>query len=296
MKKVGKLLILLCFSFITNNLHSQDFEDFIRKYTDANGKLYMQPLADAFGANLNSGLYHNARIEISGFQFYLGLTAMMAYIPENNKTFEGTTQGFFSPEQTAVVPTIFGNSEIVEVAGEDGTTYTFPGGLNIDQLPLAAPTLSIGSLYGTNATFRFLVADIGEDFGKINLFGWGLRHNINQYFVNLPINLAAGFYMQSFSVGDFVDAKAWLLNLQGSYNWSLLTFYGGIGIENSGLDVSYVYEEDDTEIAFDMEGANKIRGTLGLTVNLGPVKLHTDYTLASQSLLTMGLGIGINDR
>ncbi|MFP4048195.1 MAG: DUF6588 family protein [Bacteroidales bacterium] len=296
MKNVGKLLILLCFSLITINLHSQDFEDFIRKYTDDNGKLYMQPLADAFGANLNSGLYHNARIEINGFQFYLGLTAMMAYVPESNKTFEGTTQGFFSPEQTTVAPTIFGSSEVVEVAGDDGTVYTFPGGLNIDQLPLAAPTLSIGSLYGTNATFRFLAADIGEDFGKINLFGWGLRHNINQYFNILPINMAAGFYMQSFSVGDFVDAKSWLFNIQGSYNWSLLTFYGGIGIENSGLDVSYVYEEDDTEIDFDMEGANKIRGTLGLTVNLGPVKLHTDYTLASQSLLTMGLGVGINDR
>lgn len=296
MNKFRKLFILLGVALMSINLHGQDFEDFIRKYTDANGKLYMQPLADAFGANLNSGLYHNARIEKNGFQLYLGLTAMVAYIPEQSRTFEGTTEGFFSPEQNAIVPTIFGNSEVVEVSGEEGTTYSFPGGLNVNQLPLAAPTLSIGSYYGTNATFRYMAADIGDDFGKINFFGWGIRHSIDQYFEMLPINLAAGYYMQSFSVGDFVAANAWLINLQGSYSWHLLTFYGGLGFENSTMDVDYVYEEDNTKVSFNMEGANKLRGTLGVTLNLGPVIVHSDYTLANQSLLTMGFGIGINDR
>jgi hypothetical protein len=44
-----------------------------------------------------------------------------------------------------------------------------------------------------------------------------------------------------------------------------------------------------------LQGNNKIRGTLGLTLNLGPVKLNGDYSMATQSIFTVGLGLGFNE-
>jgi len=295
MKLFFKFFIIVCVSLPATNLQGQDFEDFMRKYTGANGKAYMQPLADAFGANLNSGLYHNAYIKKNGFQLYVGVAVMDAFIPESNKTFTGTTQGYFSPETSARVPTIFGSSEVVTVEGEGGTTYAFPGGLDISNLPLAVPHLTVGSLMGTDATLRWAAYDIGDEVGKVALFGWGLRHSLSQYLPLKPVDMAVGFYSQLFSVGDVVDATGWVANIQASYPWRFITFYGGLGYERSTLDIAYTYEADDSEVAFDLTGGNTIRTTLGLTLNLGPLKIHSDYTLASQSLLTLGLGVGIGE-
>jgi len=285
----------MCISLLAADLQAQNFEDFMRKYTGANGKAYMQPLADAFGANLNSGLYHNAYIKKNGFQLYLGVAVMDAFIAEGNKTFVGTTQGDFSPATTAKVPTIFGSSQVVTVDGEGGTSYAFPGGLDIGNLPLAVPHLTVGSWMGTDATFRWAAYDIGDEVGKVELLGWGLRHSLSQYLPLKPVDMAVGFYSQQFSVGDVVDATGWVVNLQASYPWRFITVYGGLGYERSTLDIAYTYEADDSRIAFDLMGDNTIRGTLGLTLNLGPVKVHSDYTLARQSLLTLGLGLGFGE-
>jgi len=291
----ARLILCLCISLTTWNLQAQEFEDFVKKYTGVNGEGFMQPLADAFGANLNSGWYHNAYIEKQGFQLYIGVTAMTAIINENNKTFNATTEEPFSPTTRTKAPTIFGNSESVIVQGEGGTVYAFPGGLDLNRLPLAAPTLTVGSLYGTNASVRWAAYDIGDEVGKIQLLGWGVRHKLDQYFPTIPVHLAVGFYMQQFSMGDIIEANGWLTNIQASYQWRFLTFYGGLGVENSTLDMQYTYETDESEIAFNLKGNNKLRGTLGLTLNLGSVKIHSDYNLASQSLFTLGLGLGINE-
>ncbi len=295
MKGLVSFIVGVFILFLSINLRGQDFEDFMEKYTDVNGQSYMQPLADAFGANLNSGLYHNAYIQNNGFQLYLGIAVMNAVIPSRSKTFMGTTQGFFRPETRVKAPTIFGKSEVVAIQGEGQTYYTFPGGLDISNLPLAVPHLTVGALYGTDLTLRWMAYDLGKEVGRIQLFGWGLRHSLDQYLPLQPVHVAAGFYNQQFSVGDAVDASAWVANIQASYQWRFITFYGGLGYERSTLDIAYTYEGDDSKIAFDLTGDNTIRGTLGLTLNLGPMKLHSDYTLARQSLLTLGLGVGIGE-
>jgi len=295
MKFYVKIMLILCISLLGKDLQGQDFEDFVRKYTDANGQGYMQPLADAFGANLNSGWYHNAYIQEKGFQLYIGVTAMSAIIPEKNKTFSATTQGFFTPTQSVDAPTIFGKSETVTVDGDGGLTYSFPGGLELNNLPMAVPNVTIGSLYGSDLSFRWAAYNIGEDVGKVQILGGGIRHSIDQYFNVDPINLAAGFFVQQFSLGDIVEANGWLANIQASYQWKLFTFYGGLGYENSNLDIQYTYESDNSEIGFNLTGNNSLRATLGITLNLGTVKLHSDYNLANQSLFTLGLGLGFNE-
>lgn len=273
----------------------QDIEGLISKYTEENGKGYMQPFADAFGANLNSGLFHSAKVKKLGFQLYIGVKASTAFIPDKRKTFMATTEGSFAPEQTEEVPTVFGPAESVEVNGNGGTVYVFPGGLNVSMVPFVIPQLTLGSVFGTDLTLRYFTYSLDDDIGNLDHFGWGIRHSISQYIPGLPVDLAVGIYNQHFRVGDIVESGSWLISAQASKSLLLFTFYGGLGYENTRMNIEYDQENGGSIVSFDLTGSNSIRFTAGITFNLGPVKLNVDYSLASQSALSAGLGIGIGD-
>jgi hypothetical protein len=269
-------------------------ENSIAVYSGENGQRFMQPLADALVANLNSGLYCTAAIPSSGFEISVGIEGMYAPIGSDAKTFEATTEGFFSPVQTAQAPTIFGDTEGLSVTGTGGTVYSFPGGFAVDNLPIAVPQITIGAFRGTEATLRFATANTEEEIGKIDLLGFGLRHSISQYLPNAPVDIAAGFFWQSFKIGDIMDARALSLGVQSSYTRGVLTAYAGLAYESGSLKLDYTQEVagENLNISFDLDAANTIRGTLGLTLNLKVVRLHADYSLASQSALAVGLGFG----
>lgn len=304
-----KRSVLLLFTLVfLVSVQGQSLEDYLSKYTQENGKQYLQPFADAFSADFNSGLFHNARLKKMGFQLYVGVVAQVAVIPSSAKFFQAYTEsGIFDPEGPYSVPTVFGPTEgkVVPIkASGNLLEYAFPGGFDLDYVPLAMPQITIGSVFGTDFTARYASIDV-TDVGKIKVFGWGLRHSIDQYLDVLPIDLAVGYYNQSFKIGEYMDASANVLNLQASYSIPVLTFYGGFGYENSKVDVQYTYEGPDVspasinrgdQILFEMEGANTMRFTLGMTINLGPVKLHGDYNMAKQNTFAVGLGIGINEK
>lgn len=277
-------------------LHAQDLEDYVSKYTSENGKGYLQPLADAFGANINSGLYHGARISTIGLHIYLGVETMTALIADNQKVFTAKTEAPFSPESTAETPTIFGSTTGTSVTGTGGTVFNFPGGLDLSKVPIAVPQVTVGSILGTDATLRFIEVTINDNFGKVKLFGFGVRHSLSQYLKNFPIDLAAGFFIQKFEVGDIVEANAKYFGLQGSYSTGILTFYGGAGLESASLDISYNFESDSgsaTTIAFDLDADNSVRFTAGVALNLAVLQLHADYNFASQNVVALGLGFGL---
>lgn len=292
--KTVALSCLLCVASCIP-VFSQNAEDLVSKYGEENGKGYMQPAADVFGATFNSGLFHSAAIKKLGFQAYLGVVTTAAFIPDKRKVFMATTEGDFTPVQTAEAPTILGAAESVEVSGEGGTVYVFPGGLNISMVPFAMPQLSIGSLYGTDVTVRFFALSLSEDVGNLNLFAIGIRHSISQYFEGFPLDLALGGYYNRFVLGDLVESSSWLISGQASKSLKFLTFYGALGYENATFDLQYDQETEDAEIAFELKGSNTIRFTAGVTFNLGPLRLNVDYSLASQQVLTAGLGFAIGE-
>ena len=272
---------------------SQDLDALVSRYTEKNGPGYMQPLADATGSVFNSGFFHGANMKKLGFQAYLGIITSAAFIPEKNKTFEAVTEGFFTPEQTAEAPTVFGPAKAVSVDGDGGTVYVFSGGLNVNMVPFAIPQLTLGSVYGTDVTFRFFSYSFEKDIGDLTQFSWGIRHSISQYVPDLPLDIAAAFYNSYFKVGTYIDCSSWMISAQASKRILIFTFYGGIGYESSKLNIDY--HDEDTSIAYDLKGNNSVRLTAGITFNLGPVKLNADYNLASQSSFSAGLGIGIGD-
>ncbi len=293
-RTIQLLLVIFCCGAGINALLAQELEDYVSKYTSANGAGYMQPLADAFGANLNSGFYHGAHIKTLGFHIYIGVETMVALIADDQKTFTAKTEDPFNPAQTTEAPTIFGSGNGAAVTGTGGTVFNFPGGLDIKKLPLAVPQVSVGAILGTQATLRFANAKIDDNIGEVKLFGFGAQHSISQYFKNFPIDISAGFLIQKFEVGDIVEANTKYFGIQGSLSRSILTFYGGAGIESATLDIAYDYESDagTQRIAFDLEADNSVRLTAGVALNLLVLKLHADYNFGSQNVIAAGLGFG----
>jgi hypothetical protein len=293
MRQIKLLAILLA---ICSPVYAQDLEDYVSKYTSENGKGYMQPLADAFGANINSGLYHGARIPTLGFNIYIGVETMMALIADDQKVFTAKTEDPFSPPISAETSTIFGSTTGAAVTGTGGTVYNFPGGLDVSKVPLAVPQVTVGSILGTEATLRWIQVTLDDNYGKVKLFGFGARHSISQYLENFPVDLAAGFFIQKLEVGDIVEANAKYFGVQGSYSKSVLTFYGGLGFESANLDIAYEFESSDdsaSTISFDLDSDNSVRFTAGVAINLILAKLHVDYNFGAQKVLAAGAGFGL---
>jgi len=282
-------------SAITSPLLAQDIETFISNYTGVNGPGYMQPLANSFTANLNSGIYQGAAIPKSQFYIRGNLVGMLATTSDDNKTFTATTEDPFTPEQTATAPTVFGDTEPVTVEGEGGTAFVFPGGFAIDKVPFLVPQVAIGGIMGTEVTFRYFQVSLDDALDNIKLFGFGARHNISQYLNDPPLDLAFGFFFQTFEVTDIVEAHTTYYGVQGSYTTGRgianLTLYTGLGAETSNLTIAYSID-NDTSIEFDMDSDNSFRFTLGAAIDLRFIRAFIDYNFASRSALSLGLGFG----
>lgn len=272
----------------------QEIGDYISKYTAENGKGYMQPLADVFGADLNSGLFQGSKLSPAGFHLTIGVKGVMARIGDDMRTFKATTEEPFSPTQTATVPTIFGKDEAVSVTGVGGTVYNFPGGFDMDMMPLVIPQATIGTLLGTEATVRYFMANLGDDIGDLKLAGIGVRHSISQYLPLLPIDLSVGYFTQKFSVGEVVEAQAVYYGAQVGKTLGILCLYGGAGYESTEVTVTYDQEKDvkSSRVSFDMKSEDQLRFTVGVGLNLVFLKIHADYNIASQKTLCAGIGFG----
>ena len=269
---------------------ADDIEKTVKYYNSENGSMYLQPLADAFGAALNSGLYHDAKVEKFGPHLTFEVRVMGAIIVDDQTTFTSVKEESMPADKT--IPTIFGSKDPVQVEGLD---FEPKGLYDYSVLPIPVPQLSIGSFAGTEINFRFFQTKINDDIGDLKIVGFGIRHSLSQYILLFPVDIALSYFQQSFEVSDIVDAKARYIGIQASKKYSVLTLYGGFGIQSSNLDISYSYEgEDETsDISFELDGKNKSSLTLGLGLDLRFFKAHADYNIGSQQVFSLGVGFGI---
>ena len=224
-------------------------------------------------------------------------------------------------------PTIIGDNDdniIIEFYEEDidyeiaGNTFTQTvpgntfdlgiGGLLEDtpMLPLFAPQFSIGTIYGTKASFRYLPPYEIEDLGELNYFGFGIQHNPKAWLPYLiPVDICLAFFTQSMEIGDIVTANATAFGLNASKTFGpgmlSITPYAGFMLESSNMEFQYEYQlgDDPTgqpfppkKVKFDIDGENKSRFTIGLNFRIGPVNLNGDYNLGKYNSFTAGFGLG----
>ncbi len=175
----------------------------------------------------------------------------------------------------------------------------------ISFMPTGAPQFSFGTLWGTQATFRFIPdIELDEDIGSISYFGFGLQHNPQVWFTDVvPVDFCFAFYTQSFKIGDILEANATAFGINTSKEFQKNNFgftpYAGFMFESFSMDVSYDYEienfdgtttEDNVE--FSLDGPNSTRFTIGCALQMTLLNLNIDYNFGKYNSFTAGLMIG----
>lgn len=278
---------------------SAQLENQLSSYTGRNASGYLEPLVDAFGADLHAGLYHSARIPERGFRISLELTYMSARFSDADRTFTAVTEGGFRPEQTAEAPTVVGPKEAVYVEGESGTQFAFPGGFDLESFDFGVPQLRVSSLFGTEALIQLGLIYPGEaDLGDITLYGIGIRHSVSQYFNGLPLDVAVGAFWQRFSLGDkersgdLVTANAWSLGVQASKRFSWFEPYAGAAYDDFEMELSYEGDTAEDNIEMSLDSGDHFHATVGLSFIVGFAALYGEYNIGGQDAFALGLAVG----
>lgn len=299
-KKAVSLLLLMVptlFLALPPTVRGQGLQDAIEEMTGDIGKGYLQPLFDSFANNLNSGIYTSAALPRMGLRLRLNLAAMGTMIRDGDREYMATPPLPYTqtPVNTA---TVFGSKGAV-VAGP-GVTYRFQDGQLIgDFVPFAVPQLEVGSIMGTIARVRYFSAQLpgesGEEIGEIKLMGYGVQHSLSQYLPLFPVAVSAGFFYQTFDIGDIMKCKTLNLGVQISKSVSVLTVFGGANFESGEMKVTYNYQgkSDTEEIKFDLESKTTFRFHVGAGLDLALVHLSGAVYLGPQisSMVNVGLGL-----
>jgi hypothetical protein len=306
------LVLLLC---LAPPLSAQ-IDNQLSAYTGANAKGYLQPFSSAFGADLNSGIFRSASIPKMHPKIRLEIQVMSVIFGDDDKTFRAVTERGFTPVTYANAPTVVGSGKALIVNGDGETAFAFPGGFDLHSFALAAPQLRVGGVFGTEAILRYFAINIkgsndsgssgdskSSELGNISLFGIGLKHSISQYLPpGIPVDLSAGLFWQSFSVGEnkkgdkLITSHALSIGVQASKKMAMFFEpYTGVSYDTHSMNVSYESEAtgSTTNVDIDFDKESSLHLTLGLCLELPVVKGFAEYNIAGQNSFAFGLGFGI---
>ena len=296
---------------------------------------YTAPLGKTLTYALNSGWATSAKTHKKlGFGLTIGGAA--PFVPSADKVFTPTGLTSLSVPSGSL-PTVFGEAGDQElnfsfsesVLGNeveyDGP-LSFPGGLK-DELPLGtvpAPIVqaSVGVVFDTDLLIRF-IPTIEMQGSKFSLTGFGLKHNIMQYFGpldKLPLNVSvlAAISKASFeydlSDSSFggnssnrkmtFEADTFTVQALASIDLPVVSAFAGLGYNagDSQFDVSGDYSidyeiaglptpisrvlEDPISIASEASG---VMGIVGARLNLLFLKIFANYTIQEYNTLTAGI-------
>jgi hypothetical protein len=373
MKKTIFVVIIL--SALIGVLYAQSLEDKLSLIDLKNIKGYVEPMANALGAGLNSGFYTSAKT-LSPFMPNLKIGTALITVPGSDKKFDATAPkipGFgrmWEPIQGT--STIFGKENgglaykgleirdpddptqinpLIEYEGPEPTTqiemdalllaletahggthfrdspFSLPGGIDIPAVPVPVASISLGMPFGTDVLLRGLPPIELGDIGKLTYWGLGAKHSLDQYLTDFfPVHLATQVIYQNMSIADVLTINTWAANIQASKKLGPIAVYGGVGLENANLEVSYKlknYDYDDDglpmndtthdfndgkthkydvdrdqtysekKLSMDFDTKNSFKATIGLRLSILPfVGIYGDYNVAEYSSLNAGLEIG----
>jgi len=179
------------------------------------------------------------------------------------------------------------------------------GLIDFRAVPLAAPQVTVGTILGTQAAFRYLPElDLSKfsdkiTIGKVKYFGWGVQHNPKAYmFKFIPLDFSLSYFTQKLNVGEILEATASAYGINVSKQlgpgWLNITPYAGYMLEKSTLKFKYDYVIDTAtnkmqSVAFEMDGENENRITLGLGLKLLFLNITADYNIGKVKSATVGL-------
>ena len=289
------LLVFLGFVTLVGPARAQ-LEANLSNMTDENSEGYLLPLRTGLSGTLNSAIFRTGDVPLEGFTFTIGLKVMSVGFDDEDRTFEPVDPAGFTSTGQISASTVIGDTEATYIPGQGGTTFISPGGFDLENFTLAVPQLTIGNALGTRAVIRYVAIDAGEaDLGDISLFGIGAQHSLSQYFPDLPVNLAAGIFYQTFNIVDIVKLGTTQLNVTASKHYQkYFEPYLGVGLDTFDMEAEYTYdssgEEEPVKIEFDRQ--TNMRLTFGMGFNFPGIKLQAEYNIAAESGGAIGLCFG----
>ncbi len=176
---------------------------------------------------------------------------------------------------------------------------------NANWLPLGAPQLTIGTLFGTQGTIRYLPPrELQAGLGTFKYFGYGIQHNPMVWLpVDLPFNVAVSYFNQKLEIGDLLTTNAHGYGINISKQLGLralnITPYAGYFVEDSKMKVTYDYSIQtpggivNDHIDFEIPGENKSRVSVGLNIRFVLINLNVDYNIGKYNSITAGLFFAI---
>jgi hypothetical protein len=305
MKHIRFLAAVLVVLVTPSLIKGQDLGTQLTQMAKVNAERYTAPLMNGWGVALNSGLYHTADIHgILGFDVHIKLTGSIVQESDKKYLFETpATIGFFNRgtdyPATVEANTVVGSKNVTPIKLNNGTPtgLEIPGGLDIPTTPLLVPQVSIGLPFGFEVMGRFFpTAKIG-DVGKVNLLGFGLRHDVDQYIPLLPLDVAVHFFTQKLTYEDgsgakLLEATGTAYGIEVSKHLILLTLYAGFQLESSTIKVGpYTIQGTTTSVEFDADGNTTSRVLLGARISLLFLNLHADYNIGTTKAFALGVGI-----
>ncbi len=287
---------------------------------------YASPFIHSFGPNQNSNLYSTAEIPFGKLVFGFGIKVMGTHLNEEDQTFSKVVQiedlGVLDPDNpdlqgvsgTIVMsgPTIFGSTADEDIGQIDiysngvylGSMDGIAGFWETRWAPLAALEGYIGGIAGFKLTLRYLPVKSVGDLEGISYMGYGLQWSASGLLDNFPVDLMVGFFRTNLDVENtqglgqdkLFDSEANSYFVAVSKSWPALTVYGGFAIEDSKMDVSYYYEDEDIpaltqEVNFSVDGRQESRFTVGVTVDLF-LDLNLEAGFGDLTTYSAGLMLG----
>ena len=240
--------------------------------------------------------------QIRGKDFNVGITGPTIIGSGEDSMKVGYQGGQF------VITDPLGNSQTIQVPA-DQLVLPVTGLLGDKKIlgknlvPLAAPQLTIGTVFGTQFTFRYLPQiKISDEIGKARYFGWGIQHNPAIWLpVPLPLDVSASLFHQNLKVGSIFEASATAFGVNASKQFGLdilnVTPYAGFMFESSSMTFTYDYTLDTPtgeipqRITFDLKGENKTRLTFGLSIKLAVININADYNIGQFNSYSAGVMI-----
>ena len=185
-----------------------------------------------------------------------------------------------------------------------------PGGLKTPALPVPIIQAGIGLIKKTSLDFRYMpMLNIGDDI-NVNLYGFGLKHDLLQWIpaignaIPMSLSIQAGYSALEtklrFANHDVsLKTQATTINLVASKKILILTGYAGVGFNSTKTNFNASTNFNIDNISFsesldiDFESNNDFRANIGLRVNLAVITMHADYTFPKYPTATLGLGVSL---
>jgi hypothetical protein len=290
---------------------------------------YITPILRGWGNDLNSAMYYSADLhDILGFD--IGAKVAMSRFTDADKTYSFNLPNQMTT-RIGGIPVILRagtdydqNVTANSAVGLKDTTYVYtkassiystngrrkilalPGGFDLGSLgvPLPMPQFNLGLPFGLEFMLRYVPTISAGDAGKFNYAGFGLRYSISQWLPLFPVDIAAHFMTQKMNFKskddkDIFSASGTAYGVEVSKKLFILTVYGGFQLESSTMTLAdfqgYSPELGQTVTipGFEVKGSNKSRFTVGARLLLLIVNVHAEYSIATNPVIAVGVGITI---